>query len=134
MMETIPPLSVLVVDDQIDVAESTAELLTLYGCEVRVATSGSEALRIAAECIPDVVLLDIGMPDLSGWEVARQLRDQAIGKQPLVVAVTGFGTLADRQHSADSGIDLHLTKPVNPVRMAELLDKIRRMRLEVESA
>jgi DNA-binding response OmpR family regulator len=105
---------VLVVDDSEDTAQSFAELLTLCGHAVRTAGTGPEALRAAAAEAPDVVLLDIGLPGMSGWEVARRLRAQAVDKQPLLVAVTGFGSVADHHRSADAGIDLHLTKPTAP--------------------
>jgi DNA-binding response OmpR family regulator len=119
------PLSVLVVEDHEDVAQSTAELLTLCGHNVRVAGSGPDALALASVEVPDVVLLDIGLPGMNGWEVAEQLRSQSRGKQPVVVAVTGYGSVADRWRSADAGVDLHLVKPANPTALAELLDKIR---------
>ena len=125
MGEALPLLSVLVVDDQLDTAESTAELLSLHGCQTRIATSGAEALQVAATHPPDVVLLDIGMPGMDGWEFARRLRSQTIGKQPIVVAVSGYGSLADRQHSADTGIDMHLVKPADPAHLTDMLAKIR---------
>lgn len=116
------PLSVLVVEDQDDCAQSTAELLTLCGHAVRVARCGPDALRDAALEIPDVVLLDIQLPGPSGWEVAARLRECAGGRQPLVVAVTGCGSDEDRWRSADAGIDLHLVKPVAPADLIRLLD------------
>lgn len=116
------PLSVLVVEDQDDCAQSTAELLSLYGHAVRVATCGPEALRDAARELPDVVLLDIQLPGPSGWEVAARLRERGGGRQPLVVAVTGCGSDEDRWRSADAGIDLHLVKPVAPADLVRLLD------------
>src|SRR4051812_818236 len=119
------PLSVLVVEDLDDTAKSLAELLTLAGHAVRVALSGPEALRAAADATPDVVLLDIGLPGMDGWEVAQRLRGRASGKQPLVVAVTGYGTADDRWRSADAGIDLHLVKPVDPVALTRLLARVR---------
>src|SRR5262249_8440416 len=107
-MGTAPrALFVLVVEDLEDGAQSTAELLRLCGHLVRVTYRGADALRAAAEEVPDVVLLDIGLPGMDGWEVARRLRDQADGRQPFIVAVTGYGTTADRWRSADAGIDLH---------------------------
>ncbi|MDY3552211.1 response regulator [Gemmata sp. JC717] len=116
------PLSVLVVEDQDDCAQSTAELLTMCGHAVRVATCGPDALRDAAVEIPDVVLLDIQLPGPTGWEVASRLRERAGGRQPLLVAVTGCGSEEDRWRSADAGIDLHLVKPVAPADLIRLLD------------
>ncbi|VTR91560.1 sensor protein : Uncharacterized protein OS=Janthinobacterium lividum GN=NC77_08395 PE=4 SV=1: Response_reg [Gemmata massiliana] len=119
------PLSVLVVDDLPDVAESVADLLTVCGHKVRTASCGTDALYAARLEAPDVVLLDIGLPGMSGWDVARRLRAQSTGKQPVVVAVTGYGTDRDRVCSADAGIDLHLTKPADPAQLTALLARVR---------
>ncbi len=121
----LPPLSVLVVDDHEDCAQSTAELLTLCGHAVRVAGCGVDALREVITAVPDVVLLDLGLPDVDGWELTARLRRQLVGKQPLVVAVTGHGTDGDRLHSADAGIDLHLIKPIPPLALIGLLNWVR---------
>ena len=129
--ENLPPLLALVVEDQNDIAQSTAELLALCGYRVRVATSGPEALLAADEAIPDIVLLDIGLPGMDGWEVARQLRNRSVGKQPFVVAVTGYGGDGDRWRSADAGVDMHLTKPADPARLTALLAWIRQVRAQV---
>ena len=120
-----PPLCVLVVEDLEDGAQSTADLLTLCGHRVRVAYCGADALRAAAEEMPDVVLLDIGLPDMDGWQVAERLRDRAAGKQPFVVAVTGYGTDGDRWKSADAGIDQHLVKPADPAALTAMLGWVR---------
>ncbi|MBP3955681.1 response regulator [Gemmata sp. G18] len=121
------PLSVLVVEDLQDVAESVADLLTMSGHTVRVASCGADALHVALAEPPDVVLLDIGLPGMSGWEVARRLRTQSNGKQPVVVAVTGHGTDDDRLRSADAGIDLHLVKPADPATLTALLSRVHRL-------
>lgn len=123
--ELFPPLSVLVVEDQQDTAQSTAELLTLSGHVVRVASCGADALAAARNEMPDVVLMDIGLPGMNGWEVVEQLRRLSPGKQPFVVAVTGYGGEADRWRSADAGIDLHLTKPADPSALTNLLSQVR---------
>jgi two-component system OmpR family response regulator len=110
-----PPLSILVVEDEEDGANSLAELLRLFGYRVAVARTGSAALRAAEADSPDVVLLDIRLPDIDGWEVARRMRDAATGgPQPVVVAVTGCSSERDKWRSADAGIDLHWTKPADP--------------------
>jgi len=119
------PLSVLIVEDLDDAAQSTAELLALCGHTVRVATCGAEALRAASEETPDVVLLDIGLPDMDGWEVADRMRARAIRKQPVVIAITGCGTQRDRYRSVDAGVDLHLIKPADPVALTGLLARVR---------
>lgn len=118
-------LSVLVVEDQEDCAQSTAEMLSMCGHATRVARCGPDALREALAEPPDVVLLDIGLPGLNGWEVATQLRERAQGRQPLVVAITGRGTEADRLCSAHVGIDLHWVKPVEPAALIRLLEWVR---------
>jgi CheY-like chemotaxis protein len=115
-------LSILVVDDHEDAAESAAELMTVLGHAVRVARSGEAALREAAAATPDVILLDIGLPRLNGWEVARQVRAQASAAvRPYIVAVTGYGTPDDRRLSAEAGIDVHLVKPADPQILIRLL-------------
>jgi CheY-like chemotaxis protein len=123
--DTRPPLSVLVVEDSEDTARSTADLLALGGHSVRVAACGADALRATAEETPDVVLLDIGLPGMTGWEVAERIRDRARGKQPVVIAVTVYGTERDRWQSADAGIDLHLVKPADPAALMTLLERVR---------
>lgn len=119
--ELIHPLSVLIVEDFEDAALSTAELLILRGHSVRVAQCGADALREAVAETPDVVLLDIGLPDMDGWEVAEQLRRNSSGKQPFIVVVSGYGTDAARTRSADAGCDMHLVKPADPPALTALL-------------
>ena len=127
MTKEIPsPLSILVVEDSAEVAESTAELLALCGHTVRVVRCGSDALAAVEAETPDVVLLDIGLPGMNGWEVAERLRRRLTGKQPFVVAVTGYGSEPDRWRSADAGVDLHLVKPTNPSTLIGLLAWVRR--------
>ena len=113
--------SVLVVDDNVDAAESLAILLELAGHEVRTAHSGGEALGILRAWAPQVALLDIGLPDLDGYELAKRLRGLPGGERMLLVALTGWGQDEDRRRAAEAGFDRHLTKPVDPDRIAELL-------------
>ncbi len=103
---------VLVVDDNVDTSASFAILLGLHGHDAREAHAGEEAIRIAGEYRPDVILLDIGLPDMSGHEVARRMRAQAWGREVVLVAVTGWGQAEDRRQSRDAGFDHHLVKPV----------------------
>ncbi|MDY3553679.1 response regulator [Gemmata sp. JC717] len=117
-------LSVLLIEDREDVAQSTAELLTLCGHAPRVAACGEAALSEVARDVPDVVLVDLGLPDMDGWDVARQIRARA-GRQPVMIAVTGRGTEGDRIASADAGLDLHLVKPADPRALTGLLARIR---------
>jgi two-component system CheB/CheR fusion protein len=113
-----PARRILVVDDNQDSAEGLAMLLEIYGHEVRIAFSGPEALDAARTFLPDVVLLDIGLPGMDGYEVARQIR--AGRKDCRLVALTGYGQEEDRQRSRDAGFDHHLVKPVD-------LEELRRV-------
>lgn len=103
---------VLVVDDNADAAESLAMLLEVNGDDVRVAYDGEEALETEGRFLPDVILLDIGMPKLSGYDVARRIRD-ARGAKVLIVAITGWGQEDDRRRAREAGFDHHFTKPVD---------------------
>ncbi len=115
---------ILVVDDNRDAAESLVMLLTLTGNEMRAAYDGIEAVEAAATFKPDVVLLDIGLPKLNGYEVARRLRQQPGGKDRVLIALTGWGQDEDRQKSKDAGFDAHLVKPVDHAALQELLSKL----------
>lgn len=116
-------LHILIVEDNPDSAFSTALLLRLYGHEVRMVHDGRAALQVIGEDPPDVVLLDIGLPGLDGWEVARQIRRPPEQKKPFLIAITGYGQEEDRRRSAEAGIDLHLVKPVDPLELQEILCK-----------
>lgn len=118
-------LRLLVVDDNRDAAETLAMLLDLKGHRVTMAHDGGSALRAVAEQQPDFVFLDIGLPDMTGHEVALQLRRQIQGKQPVLIALTGWGNEEDRTRSRESGFDLHLTKPVSIESIDEALKKTR---------
>jgi PAS domain S-box-containing protein len=106
-------LRVLVADDNEDAVETAAMLLALDGNEVQVASDGLEAVEVAARYRPDVVLLDIGMPKLNGFEACRRIRSTPWGRDMLVVAVTGWGQEEDRRRTAEAGFDAHFTKPVD---------------------
>jgi CheY-like chemotaxis protein/anti-sigma regulatory factor (Ser/Thr protein kinase) len=103
-------LGVLVVDDNVDAAESLRDLFTLLGHEVQVAHDGAEALRLAQERPPDLALLDIGLPGMDGHELATHLR--ALVPDAFLVAATGYGQEADHRASRDAGFDRHLVKPL----------------------
>jgi CheY-like chemotaxis protein len=107
-----PPARVLVVDDNEDAATSLATLLRDVGHEVWTAYDGLEGLRIARERCPDVVLLDLGMPRLNGFEVAAAIRREPWGREALLVALTGWGQAQDRERSRAAGFDEHFVKPV----------------------
>jgi CheY-like chemotaxis protein len=110
-----------VVDDNVDAAESLVTLLRLWGHEVAVAYDGPSALDLAAEFRPEVILLDIGMPDMDGYEVARRLRAQAAFATTQIMALTGWGAEEDRVRSRAAGFTEHLTKPANPQVLEDLL-------------
>jgi CheY-like chemotaxis protein len=112
---------VLVVDDNRDAAATLAMLLKLKGHEVDVAHDGFEAVAKAAAFQADVILLDIGMPGLNGYEAARQIRTQDPQKCPVLVALTGWGQEEDRRLSSEAGFDAHLVKPVDIAALTELL-------------
>ncbi len=114
---------VLVVDDNADAARMLELLLRSLGHETRVAHGGKEALGIAAVFRPKIVLLDIGMPGLDGYEVARRLRAMRDGAALRIVAITGWGQEADREKSRQAGFDVHLVKPVEPTELVRVLDE-----------
>jgi PAS domain S-box-containing protein len=115
------PRRVLVVDDNRDAADSLSMLLSARGHEVRVAYDGLEAVGAAVAFDPDVVLMDIGLPKLDGYDAARRIRE-ARGKDVLLVAITGWGQDEDRRRSSAAGYDFHLTKPVDPEAITRLID------------
>ncbi len=108
------PQRVLVVDDNRDGADSLAEMLRINGNDTRTAYDGQEGVDVAEAFRPDVVLLDIGLPKLNGYEACRRIREQSWGKGVVLIAVTGWGQDEDRRRSHDAGFDLHLVKPVDP--------------------
>jgi CheY-like chemotaxis protein len=117
-----PTLRLLVVDDNSDTLESLAMLLRHYGHDVITAASGPAALDLARAEDLDVILMDIGLPSLNGYEVARRIRAQ--DAQTVLIAMTGYGQPDDRQLSKDAGFNYHLIKPVDPARLQDLLCKI----------
>ena len=112
---------ILVADDNRDAASMLALLLKLSGHEVQIAHDGREAAEMAAAFQPEALLLDIGMPQMSGYEVARHIRSQPWGRAALLVALTGWGQDEDKRRSAEAGFDHHLTKPVDPAAVLALL-------------
>ena len=111
---------ILVVDDNRDAAETLAELLTMLGNEVAVALDGTSAVDRVKQIGPDVVLLDIGLPDINGYEVARRVRLLEGVLQPRLIALTGWGQQQDKELAAEAGFDQHWTKPVDITRLQEL--------------
>ena len=111
---SLPARKVLIVDDNADVAEITALLLKGAGCEVRVAYDGATALDAAEAFQPEIVFMDLGMPELDGFEVCRRIRASAWGQSVQIIAVSGWARPEDKQKSAGAGFDRHLVKPVDP--------------------
>ncbi len=116
-----PQLRVLIVDDDADTCDTMEALLQLWGHDVRTALNGDGALRLAREFEPDVVFLDIAMPGMDGYELARRLRRLDFMADTLIVCLSGFATEADRHSALESGCDLHLIKPVRPEDVRQLL-------------
>lgn len=112
---------ILVADDNKDAATSMSMLLRMLGYETRTAFDGHEAVEAAADFRPDVALLDIGMPKMNGYDVARRLREQAWARDLVLIAVTGWGQAEDKQRTLEAGFGHHLVKPVDPADLAELL-------------
>ena len=112
---------ILVVDDNRDSAESLATLLQMRGNETHTAYDGLEAVQAAAALRPDVVLLDLGLPKLNGYEAARRIREQPQGNGIVLIALTGWGQDEDRQRSREAGFNGHLVKPVNHSALMKLL-------------
>jgi PAS domain S-box-containing protein len=117
-------LRVLVIEDNPDAAESFRTLLELEGHEARVACNGIEALEIAAAFVPDVAFLDIGLPGLDGYAVARRLRALPALRATILIAVSGYGRDEDRRQAYEAGFDHHLTKPADPGLIARLLAEV----------
>jgi two-component system, sensor histidine kinase len=123
-----PACSVLIADDNRDAADSLALLLQMSGYELHVCHGGREALALAQRERPDALVLDIGMPGMSGYELARHIRQEDWGRDALLIAVTGWGQQEDRERSRTAGFDHHLTKPVDPDALQELLADFARGR------
>jgi CheY-like chemotaxis protein len=107
------PARILVVDDLAASAETLMTLLEMEGFEVRIASEGMAALKIAEDFRPDVVLLDIGLPGMNGFEVAHRLRTQPESREALLIALTGYGEAESRSRSAEAGFDFHMVKPAD---------------------
>jgi CheY-like chemotaxis protein len=116
------PIRVLIVEDNRDAAETLRDLLELSGCTVAVAYSGPEALEMARGFHPEVVLCDLGLPGMNGYEVAAALRQDPAAATARLIAVTGYGQEEDRRRSHDAGFDIHLTKPIDPDELQRLLE------------
>ena len=117
---------ILVVDDNQDAAMTMTMMLRLMGHEMRTVHDGEAAIEAAESFQPEVILLDIGLPKRSGYDVARHLRDQAWGRSMFLVALTGWGQQEDKRRALEAGFDHHFTKPVDPGALQQLLANISR--------
>ena len=120
-------LRILVVEDDPDSATMQALVLATENHSVTIAVDGPSALREIHKCTPDVVLLDIGLPGMDGYEVARRIFEMELLNRPMLVAVTGLGEHRDFTRSKEAGIDLHLVKPVAPDTLCMLMRRVLRM-------
>jgi CheY-like chemotaxis protein len=114
------PRRILIADDNLDGAETMSMLLNMSGHETHVAHTAAEALEIAGRLRPDIGLLDIGLPDFSGYELAQRIRHEAWGKGMLLIAITGWGQADDKRRALAAGFDHHMTKPVDPAQLETL--------------
>jgi CheY-like chemotaxis protein len=126
MTATASGLRLLLADDNADAAESLGLLLEMAGHEVELVYSGADAVRAASAAAPDAALLDIGMPGVSGYEAARQIREQAGCRETVLIALTGWGQAEDRRRSADAGFQHHLVKPIDPAELNRILASLKR--------
>jgi two-component system, chemotaxis family, CheB/CheR fusion protein len=115
---------ILIADDNRDGTETMSMLLMHSGHQVHVAHSGAQALEIAKRVRPQIVVLDIGMPDIDGYEVAKRVRVEAWGKDVTLIAVTGWGQEDDKRRAYAAGFDHHMTKPVDPLDLSRLIDEV----------
>jgi PAS domain S-box-containing protein len=127
-------LEVLIIDDNQDAADSCATLLELSGHRVRAAYTGHQGLELAQELQPQVMLLDIGLPDMSGYDLAGAIRSMPWGHETILIAVTGWGQETDRERAFRAGFDYHLTKPIPTDALESLLQSLRPVTKTAESA
>jgi CheY-like chemotaxis protein len=120
------PLRILLADDNCDSVEMLAAVLRYQGHEVRVANDGESALEAATEFRPQASILDIGMPRMTGHELARRIRQEPWGQNMLLVALSGWGESKDKKLARDAGFDYHITKPADVQALSELLQKGQR--------
>jgi PAS domain S-box-containing protein len=116
-----PRRKILIVDDNVDTAAITAKLLTIWGHDVQVVFEGNAAIEAVRSFRPDLLLLDIGLPGMSGYDVARQIRADPASKELLITALTGYGQAEDRRRSLEAGFNFHITKPLSSDLLAALV-------------
>lgn len=120
---SLSPAKVLIVDDNADIAKVMGVLVEHCGHVARVANDASTSIDVAREFRPDIAFLDIGLPDMTGYELATRLRGEPGLEKTLLVALTGYSDVADRERSEQSGFDLHLVKPVTLDTLQQVLDR-----------
>ena len=121
-MSQATPLRILIVEDNEDSALSLKMLLEAMGYEVGVVHDGEGAVGAASAQNPDVILMDIGLPRMNGYEAARRIRRDCRDKTMMIIALTGWGQESDRRQSADAGIDHHMVKPLDLGKLRQLLE------------
>jgi two-component system, chemotaxis family, CheB/CheR fusion protein len=126
-MNAFVGLQILIVEDDDDTAQSLTMLLSTQNHQVRWVRDGLSALDEADANVPDLILLDLGLPELSGYEVARRLKERQLTKDPLVVVTTGNGHEPDTGRLREMGIDLYLVKPIDPAALLSLIARFRRV-------
>lgn len=119
--QSVSSWRVLIVDDNVDGADMLAAIMKIYGHQTCIAYTGQNALDIIVEYRPDFVVLDIGLPDMDGYEVARRIRQNTEVKDVKLIAATGYGLDSDRQSSKEAGFDYHLVKPIDPEKLPDIL-------------
>jgi CheY-like chemotaxis protein len=112
---------VLIVEDDHPTADLLGRYARLLSCETRICHTGKDAVEMAREFLPQVILLDIGLPDIDGWDLAKTLKDKLDPIHPVMIAITGFSSTEDRARSRQAGIDHHLAKPSFRKELMELL-------------
>jgi CheY-like chemotaxis protein len=112
-MEGFPQSRILIVEDYDDSAESLGSLLKIMGCRIEIARDGMEAVNLSATFKPHLILMDLMLPVLDGFEACRRIREKNQGAPPVIVALTGMGTLANRRRSQEAGFDDFLVKPIS---------------------
>jgi CheY-like chemotaxis protein len=124
------PLRMLIVDDNVDIASSLSMVLEMHGHGVAVAHDGATTLALSQDEDFDVILLDIGLPAIDGYEVARRIRSRGVGTRPRLVGISGYGLEADHRRAVDDGFDAYLVKPVDPTILEKVLDQWSRQKLQ----
>jgi CheY-like chemotaxis protein/anti-sigma regulatory factor (Ser/Thr protein kinase) len=121
-----PRCRILVIEDNADARDMLRSQLELEGHDVHEASDGSSGVAAVPVVAPDIALIDLGLPTIDGYEVARRIRATAVGRSMVLIALTGYGQAEDRRRALEAGFDAHLTKPVLPQRLAEVIASSRR--------